>query len=671
MGAIQAFLAELRRRHVFRAAAWYSVASWIVIQVAVNTFPNLLLPEWTVRFVVVLCLLGLPIALVLAWAYELTPEGVRATSAAESGPESRSWVGPSTFVALIAGSLLGIGAVQGWRSIGSVAASEPGIAVMPFENLSPEPDDAYFAEGVHDELLTRLAALQGVRVISRTSVLAFRGLNKSAQQIGKELDISHVLEGSVRREGDRFVLTAQLIDARRDSHLWTERYEGSVVSVFDAQRAIAERIVVALRHELTEREATAVTQVPTQNTSAHEAYLRGRELYGAAGEAGELAKHARAYFEQAIAHDPAFAEAHAMLSMAASTDFYASGNRSNMEFARRHADRALELAPDLAMAHQAAAAAHYFVDRDFAAAELEFRRALELAPADPAIHVDLALVTRRTGRDEEAMAWMRSALRLAPFDPASAQVFAEHMSLYGRWREGLAALDRVLTVSPRDIELQHRRAELLWRWDGDSSALRKLHAEHPERVRESIEWSWWAIHVAIAAEDIETANDALGLHRGVQLMGEPHTIVVPDSLIRSALAGSKDKSSAADAIKHDAEELRAGYYARPAPRSGGLSAAAALIHVGRIEEAEAILADRRESMDQRGERSTAELRRDALVRVAILAARGNRAAALDELESLAGQPGALSAQDLRAGWYLFPELRQESRYRALAGLSNE
>jgi TolB-like protein len=661
LGGIRAFLVELRRRHVFRVAAWYAVASWIVIQVAVSTFPSLLLPDWAVRLVIVLCLVGLPIALVLAWAYELTPEGVRPATQMPQALENR-WFGTSTALALAAGVLLGVGATQGWLAIVEPTSQELGIAVMPFENRSADPEDAYFADGVHEELLRRLAMLHGVRVISRTSVVAYRGLNKSAKEIGRELDVTHVLEGSVRRSAGRFVLTAQLVDARVDAHLWSKDYEGEESEVFAAQRDVADRIVAELNVRLTGLEGDAASRVPTQVGEAYSLYLRGKQILESTEEVETKAQRCRPFFEAAIARDSGFALAHAALSIAFSNDAWQSGKADLGVPAEHHARRAMTLEPNLSESNLATGYVLYYIKRDYPAAEASFRRALVLAPNASAVHIGLAQITNRQGRKNEASAWYESAVRLSPRDISLLNTASRYFASVRRWKEAIALLDRAVALAPEDVGLAYVRAVFLWRGLGDLAALQALFEQHPERIAQDPAWFRQYLYFLMGQDRVADALAMLETH-AFEAIEPSYWFKVERPVMQALLQRALGKSDG-DAFRDFVSARRKVYLSGDVQDRDRLALAATMAYSGHLDDAAALVDIYERTLESLGDQESNERRRIAAVRVVIQAQRGEHDAAIVGLRGILAS-SQLTVHDLRAVKYYFPTLRDDPRLQSL------
>lgn len=481
---MQRFLSELRRRRVFRVAVGYAVAGFVVLQVADLAIEPLRLPGWTMTLLWVIALAGLPVALALAWAFEMTPEGVRKD---EGPPVAKTEMASPAAIGRRRISLLAIGiaaalvafAAHGYLG-GSGDAESPGpnpadagsprsIAVLPFANLSPDPENAYFGDGITEDILTTLAKVGSLQVTSRTSVMQYKETTKPIRQIGEELGVDHVLEGSVQRQGQRIRINAQLIDTRTDRHLWAERYDRDVTDLFAVQSEIAERIAGALQATLTSEEKARIAAVRPGDLSAYDLYLRGRqELYRMqlSGESDQ-AKRAAQLFRQALELDPDYALAHAGLASA-----YRLGGLAPRADARdsalAHAQRAVELGPGLSQTWTALAWVH------IAANELEearkaFERAVALNRSDADAIRGLGRLALDAGRLDEALRWGTRAVAIEPTKGQNYHVVADAYWGFGDIPEANRWLQRGVEVEPENGQLHTHLAEHHI-WSGDLDA---------------------------------------------------------------------------------------------------------------------------------------------------------------------------------------------------------
>src|SRR5216117_2428238 len=380
------FVSELRRRNVYKVAVAYAVVAWLLVQVATQVFPFFEIPNWAVRLVVLAIVIGFPIALVIAWAFELTPEGLKRTedvdlAVAAQQPKKRTWI----FVVII-GALLSIGLFfLGRYSAGNTTASPAGIsnksiAVLPFDNLSRDPDNPYFCEGVQDEILTRLAKVADLKVISRTSTQHFKSAPENLRDIAKQLGVTNILEGSVQKAADQVRVNVQLINAMTDAHVWADTYDRKLTDIFAVESEIAKTIAETLQARLTGSEKSSIAKTPTVNPEAYELYLKGRFFWNK--RTGDDLRKSIEYLEQAIAKDPGYALAYAALADSYGIlRFYGAASPSeSFPQAEAAARKALELDDTLAEAHTSLGQVLLFYDLDFAGSTMEFERAISLDP---------------------------------------------------------------------------------------------------------------------------------------------------------------------------------------------------------------------------------------------------------------------------------------------------
>ncbi len=464
----RSFFAELRRRNVYKVAAAYIVISWLIIQAASILFPTFDAPQWVMKVFVAVLLLGFLPALVFAWAFEITPEGIKRESeiAADKSVAhhtGRKIVAITVVFAVIAAGLLFFqifrpkvvtvaeaAPVKTLTPETSIAAPEKSIAVLPFENLSRDPDNAYFADGIQDEILTRLSKIAALKVISRTSTQKYKSTPENLRQVGKELGVANLLEGSVQKVANAAHINVQLIRVATDEHLWAESYNRKLDDVFGVEGEVATAIADQLKATLSGAEAKAVTEKPTQNVAAYEAYLRGVAIEQSQYGYDAYAKAASNY-TQAVQLDPNFALAWSRLAVLRSFLFFNSINpNTNSPGAVKEAvDRAMTLAPDAGESWIAQGAYHYRVLRDFEGAVTAYQRAETLLPNNSYLLQNLAFVLRRLGRWEEAEGEYKKALAL---DPRSVSLLTsmggEFYNYLGRTDEALALLNRALEIAP-------------------------------------------------------------------------------------------------------------------------------------------------------------------------------------------------------------------------------
>ncbi|HEY2123896.1 MAG TPA: hypothetical protein VGG94_00410 [Chthoniobacterales bacterium] len=472
------FFEEVKRRKVYRVAVAYVIAAGGIIQLASAAFPAWELPNWSLRLVIVLLLIGFPIALILAWAFDVTPEGIKATPApvtAGGGYRRRN------LILLILGGVV-ISAAAGFFLIPRAAAHkvDKSIAVLPFENLSDDKENAYFSDGIQDDVLTNLSKISDLKVISRTSVMGYRGQGRNVREIGKALGVATILEGSVRRAGNKVRVNVQLIDATNDQHLWAEDYDGDLTDVFKIQTDLAHKIADSLQARLSPNEKARMDARPTENSEAYLAFVQGHDYFNRPDQLLPDLEKAENLFQRAVELDPKFAAAYAQLSSLESW-IYQSFDRSptRRDKARVAANEAVRLAPDLAETHLALGYLSYYIDRDYERALREFKTAQADLPNDSVTYMAIAAIQRRQGHWQESTAGFEKAVTLNP----KAGFIWENLAInYLAVRDFAAAektFDRGMRAAPQSITLNAMRAMLQLDWKGDVGAIEKALAAIP------------------------------------------------------------------------------------------------------------------------------------------------------------------------------------------------
>ena len=487
------FFEELQRRKVYRVAAAYIIAAGFIIQIGSAVFPAWELPNWTLRLVVVLLLAGFPVALILAWAYDVTPQGIQATPASPGTHRRRN------IIALTAIGLT-ISAVSGFflfpRASGRIV--EKSIAVLPFQSLSDEKENAYFADGIQDDILTNLSKIGELKVISRMSVMSYRGDGaRNAREIGKALGVGTLLEGSVRRIGNRVRVNVQLIDANSDEHIWAEDYDRDLTDVFAIQTDLAQKIAAALQAKLTPDEKERLDRQPTQNPDAYLLFIRAHDYANRPDDLRDDFLKAEELFGQAIKLDPKFAAAFAGLSMAESW-LYHFWDRvpARREKARLNADESLRLEPNLPEGHLALGFSYYYGDRDYERALAEFEIAKRDLPNEAQAYLAIGAIQRRQGKWAESTANLEKA---AALDPKNASMLVNLAWNYVALRNFEVAdktVDRAIAVAPQSFPATALKAYLAAAWKGDLSVVEKQSAPIPEGLDPSglITWGrYWVL----------------------------------------------------------------------------------------------------------------------------------------------------------------------------------
>ncbi len=430
-----AFFAELKRRRVGKVAIAYGAVAWGVTEASSVVFPALHVPEWAMTFVVVFLLVGFPISMILAWIFDVGPDGIHRTEPLPQEAVAAQVRVRAAFGLAVLICMAGLGYVLYERGLGRAHAGEPrqSVAVMPFTNLSGDPSKDYFSDGMSEELLNLLARVPGLQVAARTSSFAYKGREVDVRQIGKELGVETVLEGSVRQAGDQVRITAQLIDTDTGFHLWSDTYDRKLADIFQVQDEIAKAIVDSLRIELApaEQQAALRQQVPTQNVEAYQLYLQGRAVWKLRGE--DNLKHAIEFYQQAIARDPAFARAQAALASAyVVLPGYTKDDDQEkfFELAETSARQALAIDPNIGEAH--AVLAQINAERgDLLDAESGFFFAISLEPNEPTPHQWYSILLMNVGRLDAALAQAKKARELDPTSPILAANLANACLLKG------------------------------------------------------------------------------------------------------------------------------------------------------------------------------------------------------------------------------------------------
>jgi TolB-like protein/Flp pilus assembly protein TadD len=475
------FFEEVQRRKVYRVTAAYIIAAGFIIQIGSAVFPAWELPNWAFRLVVVLLLIGFPIALILAWAYDVTPQGIRATST-PSVPIARR---RRNLIMLIGIGVI-ISAAAGFFLLPRASARkiDKSIAVLPFQNLSNEKENAYFADGIQDDILTNLSKIGDLKVISRMSVMSYRGDGvRNAREIGKALGVGTLLEGSVRRAGNRVRVSVQLINANNDEHIWAEDYDRDLTDVFAIQTDLAQKIASSLQAKLSPNEKARLDRRPTQNSDAYLLYLQAHDYASRMDLFHKSSAKAVPLFEQAIKLDPNFALAFAGLSMAESWLYHSSDPvPAQREKARLNADEALRLQPDLPEGHLALGFSYYYGDRDYERALAEFEIAKRGLPNNAQAYLAIGSIQRRQGKWPESIANLEKAAALDPKNESIQMNLAYSYMALHNFEAADKTVDRAIAVAPNSFETVVFKGYLAAAWKGDLSTADKQFSAIPSDI---------------------------------------------------------------------------------------------------------------------------------------------------------------------------------------------
>jgi TolB-like protein/Flp pilus assembly protein TadD len=657
------FFEEVKRRKVYRVAVAYVVVAGGTIQLASAAFPAWELPNWALRLVIVLLLIGFPIALILAWAFDVTPEGIRATSKLD--PARPSHRRRNIFILLAAGLL--ISATAGFFLLPPASANklDKSIAVLPFENFSDEKDNAFFADGIQDDILTNLAKISDLKVISRTSVMPYRGKEKNVREIAKALGVSTILEGSVRKDKNRVRVNVQLINATNDQHIWAEDYDRDLTDVFAIQTDLAQKIASELQAKLSPSEKAQLTRKPTQNGEAYLAFVKARELQSNIEDWAKL-KQAEEPYERAVQLDPNFALALADYSRLESWIYHTfDPSPGPRDKARTLATRALQLQPDLPEAHLALGFSYYYGDRNFDAALSEFETARRGLPNEMEAYLALGAIKRRQGRWNESNADLEKAATLAPKESWALQNLALNYEMLRDFKKANEVIDRALAISPHSVGLWGIKCKLAIEDRGDFTVAERA-LEKFKQMPDSVKMLHYAVEEQGTllllqrkfAEALQFAQNT----PDESLIDHPDGLTAKYMLIGSANKGLGNEPAARvgfEKAKDAARKLVAA-----APNEAGLHARLALA-LAFLGEKDAAVVEARQAMDLAPEsRDTFDGPVMTETLAAVYATTGEYDRAMELLDGLLSRPSPVTVQMLKLDPVWDP-LRKHPRFADL------
>ena len=562
------FLGELQRRNVYRVAVTYTVVGWVLIQIATQVFPFFDIPNWAIRVVILLLALGFPVALILAWAFELTPEGIKRTENVPLQESIRHHTGRKLLaVAAVAAAIAAaLFIVQFTRrssatakadsphvfaSIGS--APEKSIAVLPFNNLSADEENRFFTDGIQEEILAGLARIADLKVISRTSVMVYKaGSLRNAREIGQQLGVAHLLEGSVQRTQNRVRVTAQLIDARTDEHEWADHYDRNLADAFAIQTEIAQAITGQLEAKLSPQEKAAI-KPSTRDIGAFDLYLQAKELINTFHDTEnwkETLLKAVRLLDEAIRRDPNFALAYCWRTTAHDDLYWHSldPTPARAALAQASADKALSLVPDLGEAHLAQALIYYHEKRDYPRAFQELALANRTLPNSAEVSYLAGSIAGRQSHWEDAVRNLEKAFELDPVNPRTVNALSLIYDLLRRYDDEGALFDRAAIANPATrnySQLIHAQIELE---RGDLKAVHSFLTTLPADYDPDGATTWTRLNLALCERDFDTASRVLASWKKDQLVGGAGTMV-PVSYWQGVLARSVgDAAKASEAF---------------------------------------------------------------------------------------------------------------------------
>lgn len=495
---------ELKRRNVIRVAVAYVVGAWLLIQGADLIFDLVGADDWLLRALAGVLALGFIPAVIFAWAFEMTPEGIKKEKDVDRTQSITTHTAKKLDIATMVLLVAAIALVAVDRFLpNSGPASDPvsikatvdniasdaekgsdsisdhkAIAVLPFANRSNQNDDLFFTDGIHDDLLTQLAKIGDLTVISRTSVMEYRDTNKNLKEIGAELNVGTILEGGVQKVGDRVRVTAQLIEVATDTHLWAESFDRELTAenIFELQSEIARKIVSAISVQLTPEEEKLLSEIPTQNLAAYEAYLKAREVFYGANYARSQEEAALPWLEKAIALDPDYAQAHALLSSIYGQYYWRGIDTSDelLDKYRSTLDRAIALNPNSPEALRAMANYQYRVENNYQESLDLLNQALEGAPGNVDLHGDKALSLRRLGRWDESVASFHKATELDPANLFYQSLLVETMANKFDYQGVIENTVPLEDANPEALDAQISRAMAMFSLSGDLKPLEQV-----------------------------------------------------------------------------------------------------------------------------------------------------------------------------------------------------
>lgn len=666
------FFAELKRRNVYKVGIAYLVGGWALAQGIAQVLPVFEVPNLVVRLLVFLIILGFPVALVFAWAFEITPEGVKRTEAVDvstAGHGSPVWVYIVVAGAIISIGLFFLGRYTAGPNAGSKGAAKKSIAVLPFENFSSDRENAFFADGVQDDILTALAKVADLKVISRTSVMSYAaGANRNLREIAQALGVSHVLEGSVRRSDGKVRVSAQLIDARNDAHLWGDTYDRDLSDVFATESDIAKAIVEQLRAKLSPKEKAAIEEKPTKDITAHDLYVRAKLLNESSSfNSRRLEKlvEAAGLLDQAVARDPDFLLAHCLLANTHGFIYFYGLDHTpaRIAMAEKAVNTAIRLRPDAGETHLARADLFYRCYLDYDRARPELALAQRALPNNAQVVALMSFINRRQSRWTEAVQNLEWALELDPRNWYYLQQVSLSYHFLRRHAEEVAALDRVIAILPDDAITKVARAWVEAEWKADTKPL----ADQIDRVLKQnpaagSTFTQYYIALGLYHRDAKTAENALAVMpaQGLPLDQVPLPVPFWKGLVARMKGDSAGAETAFLAARADMERI-----VREQPNYASATSTLALIDAGLGRKQEAINEGRRAC-------ELLPIAKDSINGVHLMellgvvyAWTGEKDLAIKQLQATLPYPGVISYGQLKLHPFWDP-LRGDPRFEQIA-----
>jgi TolB-like protein/Tfp pilus assembly protein PilF len=554
------FFGELKRRNVYKVAVAYVVAGWALAQGLAQVLPVFAVPNWVVQVLVVLIVMGLPVALGLAWAFELTSEGIKRTETADAMPATtrknkRAWIYVVVIGVLLSLGLFFLGRYSAAPTQhAAVDTSVKSIAVLPFENLSDNKQNTYFADGVQDQILTNLGRVSDLRVISHTTVRQYKsGEPRNLREIGRQLGVTHILEGSVQRAGNRLRIAAQLIDARTDSQIWAETYDRTAADLFAIQSELAESIVAQLQAKLSPEQKADIETRPTQDLVAFELYLRAKQIvdsYLIADDVRTALLSALQSLDQAIKRDPDFVSAYCYIARANDLLYFfdLDPTPEPILLAEAAVKAALRLRPDSAEAHFAMADFLFRCHRDYDGALKELAIARPGLPNDAAFFILSGYINRRRNNWLQAERDFLDAVALDPRNPNAYNLLADTYNLQRKHLLAAQVYDRVLAAGERAPIVFYRRDSAIFNGTGNATELRDVLAKNPDMdVGGGV--TPYRVFLALIDRNFAEAERILAASRREDFQDIDYSFYYPKAWFEAMIAKAKgDSARATDAF---------------------------------------------------------------------------------------------------------------------------
>lgn len=690
------FFDELRRRNVFRVGIAYAVATWVLIQIADILLDNFGAPPWVMKSLVVALAVGFFITLFFAWAFEVTPEGVKRESEVDRSKSVAQQTGQKLNLIITGLLVVALGyfiwesrfapekgsepfsqqtAFQATktgekRALTPIEANSNSIAVLPFANRSRDEDDAFFSDGIHDDLLTQLAKIKDLKVISRTSVMKYRGTQMTIPEIAAELGVSRILEGGIQRAGDRIRINAQLINVSTDEHMWAETFdrEMTVENIFDIQSEITRHIVTAIRGELTDEETATLAQRPTDNLDAYESYLKAKAFLNDPLYSPEKYINAEEWLKKAVTSDPGFALAWAQLVVTHGQAIWL-GYDDSPERSRAALDalnNAEKFGPGLPETIAAKAEYLYRIKGDFHAAEPLFAQASEANPGDSNLLMRLATTERRTGQFEQAITHLQMAIDLDPANLDARSILLDTLLNMGAYKRAEPLTDLWIEKYPETQIFKTYKAEILTFAYGRLNEAKALMTE----VDPNLGYRYFTTITDTFLFD----RDYQGL---IEILGRPPLSQLADNGIYRAMIPElvgrayRYMDDTENAEKHTRQAIEIGAAYRP---SSIISASFNLQALARAyansKQFDKALTTANDSIELQAESDDSLMGTwNSINRAMVFGMAGQREASLAEIERLLNTPAGLSRWEL----YLSPDwdfFRDDERFNALARPEN-